>query len=184
MFLSADRIRDDLRGEFRGALLFDDPSRALYATDASPFQIAPHGVAIPADAADLATLLKYTHANNLPVVPRGAGTGLAGESLGPGLMIDLAQNFQGVGELADHRIRAGVGVTLARVNAALAEFDRRIGPDPFTAATATVGGMSATNASGSNPSVYGNFRDSVHSRNAFWDDGRPANLGPGGGCPT
>ena len=179
MPLSGERIRDDLRGEFRGALLFDDPSRALYSTDASPFQIVPRGVAIPADAADLATLLKYTHANNLPVMPRGAGTGLAGESLGPGLIIDLAQNFRDLGELADHRIRAGVGVTLARVNAALAPDGRRIGPDPLSAATATVGGMIATNASGANASIHGYFRGAVHSLKVFWDDGTPADLGPG-----
>jgi len=179
VFPSADRIRDDLRGEFRGALLFDEPSRSIYSTDASPFQIVPHGVAIPADAADLATLLNYTYANNLPVVPRGAGTGLAGESLGPGLMIDLAQNFQSLGELADYRIRVGVGVTLARVNAVLAEFGRRIGPDPFSAATATIGGMIATNASGSNASAHGYFREAVHSLKVFWDDGTSADLGPG-----
>ena len=73
MFPSADRIRDDLRGEFRGELLFDPPTRALYSTDASPFQIVPHGVAVPRDGADLAVLLKHAHANNLPVMPRGAG---------------------------------------------------------------------------------------------------------------
>ena len=179
VFPSADQIRDDLRGEFRGAMLFDSPSRALYATDASPFQIAPHGITIPADADDLAALLKYTHANNLPVMARGAGTGLAGESLGPGLMIDLARNFQAVGELADNRIRVGVGVTLARLNAALGKVGRRIGPDPASAASATVGGMIATNASGSNASVHGYFREAVHSLKVLWDDGSPAELGPG-----
>ena len=168
-----------MRGEFRGALHFDPPSRALYATDASPFQILPHGVAVPLDAADLAVLLKYTHANNLPVMPRGAGTGLAGESLGPGLMIDLAQHFRGIGGFADNRIRAEVGVTLTAVNAELAKVGRRIGPDPASAATATLGGMIATDASGPNASIHGYFREAVHTLDVLWDDGTAARLGPG-----
>ena len=179
MFPSADQIRDDLSGEFRGALLFDSPSRTLYSTDASPFQIVPHGVAIPADADDLATLLKYTHANNLPVMARGAGTGLAGESLGPGLMLDLAQNFRAISQFDDNRIRVGVGITLAALNAELAKVGRRIGPDPASAATATLGGMIATNASGINVSAHGYFREAVHSLDVLWDDGTPATLGPG-----
>ena len=179
MFPSASQIRDDLRGEFRGALHFDPPSRALYATDASPFQILPHGVAVPLDADDLAVLLKYTHANGLPVMPRGAGTGLAGESLGAGLMIDLAQHFRGIGGFADNRIRAEVGVTLTALNAELAEVGRRIGPDPASAASATLGGMIATDASGSNVSVHGYFREAVHSLDVLWDDGTAALLGPG-----
>ncbi len=174
---SAQQIRDDLRGEFRGALHFDDPTRTLYSTDASPFQIVPHGVAIPADAEDLAVLVSYCHANNLPMMARGAGTGLAGESLGPGLMIDLAQNFK---KLAIHgdTVRVEVGVSLSHLNAVLAQVGRRIGPDPASAATATIGGLIATNASGANASVHGYFREVVHSLNVLWDDGTPASLGP------
>ena len=179
MFPSATQMQDDLRGEFRGELRFDAPTRTLYATDASPFQILPHGVAVPADADDLGVLLKYAQANNLPVMPRGAGTGLAGESLGPGLMIDLAQNFQGIGGIDGERVKVEVGVTLARLNAELAKAGRRIGPDPASAATATIGGMVATNASGANASVHGTFREIVHGLKVCWDDGTPAALGPG-----
>ena len=179
MFPTAQRIRDDLRGEFRGELHFDAPTRSLYSTDASPFQIAPHGVAVPADAADVSVLLAYAHANGLPVMARGAGTGLAGESLGPGLMIDLARNFQQIGEPSGGTVRVGVGVTLARLNAVLAKSGRRIGPDPASAATATVGGMIATNASGGSAFARGYFRDAVQSLDVCWDDGTAAKLGPG-----
>src|SRR4051812_4559970 len=93
---SPDQILDDLRGEYEGRLHFDAPTRSLYATDASPFQIMPAGVAVPENEADLQVLVKYAYANGLPIVPRGAGTGLAGESLGPGLILDLSKHFRGI----------------------------------------------------------------------------------------
>jgi len=77
---SPDQILDDLRGEYRGRLHFDTPTRSLYASDASPFHIMPAGVAVPEDEADLQVLVKYAYSRGLPIIPRGAGTGLAASS--------------------------------------------------------------------------------------------------------
>src|SRR5213595_942078 len=88
------RILDDLRGLFRGELRFDELSRTLYSTDASIFQVQPLGVAVPRDEEDVQALVRYAAENQLPLVPRGAGTGLAGESLGAGLVVDLSQHFR------------------------------------------------------------------------------------------
>src|SRR5262249_23374717 len=76
------RIRDDLKGFFKGELLFDDLSCALYSTDASILQVQPLGVAVPRDEEDVQALVRYAAENGFPLVPRGAGTGVAGESLG------------------------------------------------------------------------------------------------------
>src|SRR5438067_9463409 len=81
------RIHDDLRGIVKGELLFDELSRALYSTDASIFQVRPLGVAAPRDEEDVQALVRYGAEHQVPLVPRGAGTGVAGESLGPGLVI-------------------------------------------------------------------------------------------------
>ena len=78
------RLRDDLRREFRGDLRVDPVSCAVYSTDASLFQVEPLAVAIPRDEDDLRTLVRYAHERSIPLVPRGAGTGMAGEALGPG----------------------------------------------------------------------------------------------------
>src|SRR5437588_907523 len=94
------RILDDLKGFFKGELLFDGLSRALYSTDASIFQVQPLGVAVPRDEEDLQALVRYAAANNFPLVPRGAGTGVAGESLGRGLIVDFSSHFRAIVEVS------------------------------------------------------------------------------------
>src|SRR5207244_4391532 len=83
------RIADDLKGFFQGDLHFDALTRTLYSTDASIFQVQPLGVAVPRDEADVQALVRYAAEQRLPLIPRGAGTGLAGEALGTGLVVDL-----------------------------------------------------------------------------------------------
>ncbi len=168
---SPAQIRDDLRGLFRGRLGFDAVRRALFATDASPFAVTPLGVAVPADAADLQALVKYAQDVRLPLVPRGAGTGLAGESLGPGLVVDLAVSFRDIAPPTGDTVTAGAGATLAEVNAVLAAHGRRFAPDPASAGTCTVGGVVATNASGGNAFRFGYTRDHVAGLRVVWDDG-------------
>ncbi|MFO0797316.1 MAG: FAD-linked oxidase C-terminal domain-containing protein [Gemmataceae bacterium] len=175
------QIADDLRGEFRGRLAFDAVRRGLYATDASPFHVTPLGVAFPEDAEDLAALVKYCHDHALPVVPRGAGTGVAGESLGPGLVVDLSAEFRGILHVGADTATVEPGVVLAELNAALAKVGRRFAPDPASGASCTVGGMVATNASGGNAVRHGYTRDHVRGLGVVWDDGtRDTLLSPGG----
>ena len=85
------RIQDDLRGLVRGDVRCDDLFLQLYASDASIYQIKPLAVVRPRSAADVAACLQYSAAQKLPVHARGAGTGLAGESLGRGLVLDFSR---------------------------------------------------------------------------------------------
>ena len=165
------QLRDDLRGVFRGRLRFDPVTRAVFSTDASPFEVTPLGVATPQDAADLAALVRYAHAAGVPLVPRGAGTGLAGESLGPGLVVDLSVHFRAPPAVHADTVTVQAGVTHAELNAALAPHGRRFAPDPVSSATCTVGGMVATNASGGNAARHGYTRDHVLGLGVVWDNG-------------
>jgi len=165
------RLRDDLRRTFHGDLLFDGLSRSLYSTDASLFQVEPLAVALPHDEEGVCRLVRYAHDRSIPVIPRGAGTGLAGESLGPGLVIDLSANFRSILEFGDDWVRVEPGVVLNRLNAALRERGRRFAPDPASAVSCTVGGMIATDASGSRAAVHGYTRDHVRRLRVVWDDG-------------
>ncbi|HUR55822.1 MAG TPA: FAD-linked oxidase C-terminal domain-containing protein, partial [Gemmataceae bacterium] len=165
------QLTRDLRGSFRGRVALDNLTRGLYSTDASPFQIQPLGVAFPHDAADLAVLVRYCFEHNIPMIPRGAGTGIAGESLGPALVIDLSTNFRRVLDITADTVTVEPGVVHAELNAELARRGRRFAPDPASGASCTVGGMIATNASGGNCFRYGYTRDHVVALDIIHDDG-------------
>jgi FAD/FMN-containing dehydrogenase/Fe-S oxidoreductase len=173
------RLREDLRREFRGELRVDPTALALYATDASLFQVEPLAVAVPRDEADLAILIRHAFDRSIPLVPRGAGTGIAGEALGPGIVVDLSVHFRTILEVGDDWIRVQPGVVLDSVNEELARSGRRFAPDPASGASCTIGGMIATDASGSRAAIHGYTRDHVCGLRVIWDDGTPADLGPG-----
>jgi FAD/FMN-containing dehydrogenase/Fe-S oxidoreductase len=169
------RIHDDLKGVVRGELLFDDLSRVLYRTDASLFEVQPAGVVAPRDEEDLCALVRYAGENGLPLVPRGAGTGLAGESLGAGIVVDLTRHFRDLAVGAD-TVTVGPGVVLRELQAALAPLGRRFAPDP-AAVECTLGGMLATNASGARAVRYGTTADHVASLRVVLDSGEAAVVG-------
>jgi FAD/FMN-containing dehydrogenase/Fe-S oxidoreductase len=165
------RLRDDLRRQFRGELLLDDLSRLLYSTDASIFQVEPLAVAIPRDEADLQVLIRYAFDHAIPLIARGAGTGLAGESLGYGIIIDMSVHFRSIVEIGSDRVRVQPGVVLKDLNDALAKCGRRFAPDSASAASCTLGGMISTNASGSRAARHGTTREHLLALRVVWDDG-------------
>jgi FAD/FMN-containing dehydrogenase/Fe-S oxidoreductase len=169
--LDPKQITDYLRGLFRGRLHFDRLTRGLYATDASAFQVEPLAVAVPEDAESVAQLVRYCHGHNIPVIPRGAGTGLAGESLGPAVVLDLSVHFRRILAINSDTVTVQPGVVLDHLNAELAKVGRRFAPDPASAATCTLGGMIATNASGGNAFHHGYTRDYVAGLGVVWDTG-------------
>jgi FAD/FMN-containing dehydrogenase/Fe-S oxidoreductase len=169
-------VRDDLKGLVRGDLLFDETSRLLYSTDASIFQVPPLGVVVPHDEADVQAVVRYAADKRVPVIARGAGTGVAGESLGPGLVLDLSRHFRSVLEVGTDTVRVQPGVTYRELNRRLAEVGRRFAPDPASG-TCTLGGMLATNASGSQALVHGYTRDHVIGLRCVLDNGEAVAAG-------
>lgn len=169
-------LLDDLRGIVRGGLLFDELSRTLYATDASLFEVPPAGVVVPRDEDDLQALVRYAADHDVALIGRGAGTGLAGESLGPGVVVDLSVNFKRILHVGPDSVRVQPGVTLRQLNAALAPLGRRFAPDP-NSEEATVGGMLATNASGPRALRHGTTRDHVESVRVVLDSGDAVTVG-------
>ena len=171
------RLRDDLRRQFRGALLLDPPSRAIYSTDASLFQVEPLAIAMPRDEDDLALLVRYAHERLIPIIPRGAGTGLAGESLGYGIVIDLSVHFRSIIETGADWVRVQPGVVLDHLNSHLAKTGRRFAPDPASGRSCTIGGMIATNASGGRAAIHGSTREHTLGLRVIWDDGTVDRIG-------
>ena len=161
MKLQGDRIAEDLRGVVQGELLFDDLSRALYSTDASIFQVPPLGVITPRDEEDVRAVLRYAAEHQIPVAGRGAGSGLAGEALTPGLVLDFSRHFRAIKAVGPDFVRVEVGVVHRELNAALAKAGRRFAPDPASGDQCTVGGMVANNASGARVLKHGYTREHV-----------------------
>jgi FAD/FMN-containing dehydrogenase/Fe-S oxidoreductase len=171
-----DRLRDDLKGVVKGELLFDDLSRTLYSTDASIFEVRPLGVVLPRDEEDVQALLRYAADHQVPLVPRGAGTGVAGESLGAGLVVDLSRHFRSILEIGPDTVRVQPGVVCRDLERALARDGRRFAPDP-AAPECTLGGMLATNASGARSFRHGYTGDHVLAVRAVLDTGDVASGG-------
>lgn len=171
------QIHDELRPRIRGRVIIDDLERRLYSTDASPFQILPVAVIVPVDDDDLQTVVKFAYERAMPIVPRGAGTGLAGESLTNGIVLDLSVHFRKILELGDDWIRVQPGVTLRELNDALAPRGRRFAVEMPNSEVVTVGGMIATNASSCNAFRHGSTLDYVLALKIINDSGEFETIG-------
>lgn len=121
-----------------------------YASDASPYRKLPQVVIMARDAGDVAKVMRYGREHGIGVTFRSAGTSLNGQSQGDGILVDVRRHFAGVKVLDDEalRVRVGPGTVLGNANRVLAPYGRRLGPDPASKDTATVGGVVANNSGG------------------------------------
>jgi FAD/FMN-containing dehydrogenase/Fe-S oxidoreductase len=169
-----------LRRHIQGEVRFDRTSRGLYSTDASIYQIEPLGVVIPRTAEDVQAALQITAEMHVPITPRGGGTSLSGQSIGPGLMIDHSKYLNRILDIDPIGRKAVVqpGVVLDEFNRALAAFDLQFGPEVSTSSRANLGGMMGNNSAGSRSVVYGKTIDHVRRLDVFLAGGSRASFGP------
>ena len=160
---------------------FDNLTRQLYATDASIYQIVPEAVAFPANTRQASLLIDAAVQASVPVIPRGAGTGLVGGAIGDGLVIDFSRYNRGITDLDLERrtVRVGPGVVLDHLNNYLHPHGFCFGPDVATSARATLGGMIASNSSGAHTPVYGTTADHINELEIVLADSRAMAVGPG-----
>jgi FAD/FMN-containing dehydrogenase/Fe-S oxidoreductase len=158
---------------------FDNRTRQLYATDASPYQIVPGAVAFPKTTKQAAAVIQAALAGGLPVTPRGAGTGLSGGAVGDGLIIDFARHNQQIWDLDVERrtVRVGAGVVLDQLNRFLQAEGYCFGPDVATSSRATLGGMIANDSSGAHTPVYGTTGHHVNELELVMSDGKITRIG-------
>jgi FAD/FMN-containing dehydrogenase/Fe-S oxidoreductase len=171
------RIFEDLRGMLAGDLLFEPIDRAPYAQDASLYEIDPLGVIAPRTQDDLVIAVRYAYERGIPIHARGAGTGLAGESLGPGLIVDFSRHFRRIVDVRADSVTVQPGVVLDVLNTHLAPLGRRIGPDPSGSASCTVGGMVAGDAAGMRSLKYGTTANHVERLRVVFANGEVGELG-------
>lgn len=166
------RIIEDLTGALSGEIRCDALTAGLYSTDGGLYQITPLGVAFPRDTADVVTLAQYSDESGIPLIPRGAGTGLTGAAIGAGIVVDFSRHMNDVLAVDEKTVRVQPGVVRDRLNAVLARYGRYFPPDPSNSAITTIGGMLAVDAAGSRSIRVGSTRDHVQSLETVVAGGR------------
>lgn len=171
------RILEDLKGILQGDVRADTLTLALYASDASLYQIPPLAVVYPRSRDDVCSLMGYAAEHRLPVIPRGAGTGLAGEALGQGIIVDFTRHMRFIEAVGEDWVRVQPGVVCSRLNEMLARYGRYFPPDPSGASVTTIGSMLALDAAGSHAVRIGSTRDHVRTLEVVLADGTWLELG-------
>ena len=156
-------LYEELRQVIEGEVRFDPYSRSLYSTDASMYQIEPIGVVIPRHMGDVVATVDIARRNQVPVLPRGGGTSLAGQTVGHAVVMDFSKHMNQILEVnADEGwARVQPGVIQDEFNAHLRPHGFLFGPDTSTSNRATIGGMTGNNSAGSHSIVYGKTIDHV-----------------------
>ncbi|MBP7691148.1 MAG: FAD-binding protein [Anaerolineales bacterium] len=170
---------NDLARQFTGELRFDALARALYATDASIYQIAPLGVAFPRTAADLQAAVQVCAQHGVPVISRGGGSGLAGGAVGRGLVLDCSRHLTSLDlNVEEGWAWAAAGVVCDALTQAARPHGLDYGCAPSSSDRATVGGMVACNATGAHSLCYGLTSDQLLAADVILADGRAVTLAP------
>ncbi len=153
--------------------------RALYATDASLYRVVPQVVARPRSTEEVLAVLDACREEGMPITARGAGTSIAGNAVGPGLVLDTRRHLTRIIDLDPEARTVTVepGVVHAQVQAVAARHGLRLGPDPSTHTRCTIGGMIGNNACGSRALGWGRTSDNVVSTDSTLTDAQAAELG-------
>ena len=178
--VSPDAVREALGGAVKGDVLTDRFSRTAYATAACIYKIMPLAVVVPKDAADVVATVKAGVQLGVSVIARGAGSGLCGQALGRGIVLDFTKYMTGILEIdvPGRVVRLQPGVVTGVVNESLAGHGLMLGPDPSSEAFCTIGGNLGNNASGSRGIRYGSMKDYVRWLDVVLADGSLVRLEP------
>ncbi|MFC7251126.1 FAD-binding and (Fe-S)-binding domain-containing protein [Halomicroarcula sp. GCM10025324] len=169
----------DLEAVVEGEVRFDEYSRQLYATDASIYEVLPIGVVFPRSTEDVAAVVSYCADREIPVLPRGGGTSLAGQTVNEAVVLDLSRHMDALVETrpGERRARAQVGITLGDLNAALAADGLKFAPDPAWGDKSVLGGAIGNNSTGAHSLKYGKTDAYVEECEVVLADGTVTTFG-------
>lgn len=166
-------LAEDLRRRVSGEVRFDKMSRLLYSTDASIYQIEPVGVVIPKTVEDVLAVVEAANKYGVPVLPRGGGTSLAGQTVGKAIVVDFSKYMRNVIEInaEEQWVRAQPGIILDELNQRLQPHSLLFTPDPSTSNRGNIGGAIGNNSCGSHSILWGKTSDNVHELSVILSDG-------------
>jgi FAD/FMN-containing dehydrogenase/Fe-S oxidoreductase len=159
--------------ELKGDLFTDTKYRLLYATDASAYREMPLAVARPATDEDIKKLILFAAENNTTLIPRTAGTSLAGQVVGNGIVVDVSRYFNEIREInkSESWVRLQPGIVLDELNLKLQSMNLFFGPETSTSNRCMIGGMVGNNACGAHSLIYGSTRDHLLEVRGFLSNG-------------
>src|SRR5919198_3089209 len=172
-------IAGDLLRIAKGEVLEDSWSRHVYSVDASHYEIEPAAVVCPADEHDVQHICQYSFAKKIPIVARGAGTGLLGQCLSDGIILDFTKHMDKIIEIGDDYVVVEPGIVKGVLDKELKKRNKFLPPDPASSNYCTIGGMIADNSSGVHCLGYGNTIDFIEAVNLVYADGEPGLASPG-----
>lgn len=169
-----------LKGELKGALRLDNATRILYATDASAYRELPVAVAFPEDTTDVVRLVNFAAEHKVPLIPRGAGTSLAGQVVGNGIVVDVSRYMNRILEMNPYErwVRVEPGVVLDELNMELQPTGLFFGPETSTSNRCVIGGMVGNNSCGAHSLIYGSTREHTLEIEAVLSDGSIVTFSP------
>ncbi|WP_298520919.1 FAD-binding and (Fe-S)-binding domain-containing protein [uncultured Kordia sp.] len=170
---------EQLKNTFSGAIFYDDLHRILYATDASVYRKLPLAVAYPKHIADLKLLIDFANTNNTSLIPRTAGTSLAGQCVGEGIVVDVSKYFTEILTIDEtaKTVTVQPGVVRDALNNHLKATHLFFGPNTSTSNRCMIGGMVGNNSSGTTSIKYGVTRDKVIEMDVLLSDGSEVTFG-------
>lgn len=166
--------------KIKGEIFTDREHRVIYSTDASAYRETPLGVAYPRDEEDVIAIVEFAGKEKINLIPRTAGTSLAGQVVGRGLIVDMSRHMTGILEInaAERWVRVQPGIVLDELNIALKPYGLFFSPETSTANRCCIGGMTGNNSCGTHSLVYGSVRDHLEEARVILSDGSIANFGP------
>ncbi len=178
-------IHEDLeqlksRFGFLGDINIDDPHRIMYSTDASTYREIPLAVAYPKGKNDIRILVEFAKTHNSSLIPRGAGTSLAGQVVGSGIVVDVSKYMTKILEtnVEEKWVRVQPGVVLDELNKVLEPDGLFFSPETSTSNRCMIGGMVGNNSCGAHSLIYGSTRDHLISVNTILSDGSSVEFKP------
>jgi FAD/FMN-containing dehydrogenase/Fe-S oxidoreductase len=174
------QLEQELKKSVSGEVRFDPYSRAMYSTDASIYQIEPIGVVLPRNKEDVIATVELAHKYGIPILPRGGGTSLAGQTVGRAIVVDMSKYMNNVLEVntEEQWARVQPGIVLEQLNHQIRNTGLFFTPDPATANRSNVGGAIGNNSCGSHSILYGKTIDQIIELETVLSDGDLALLAP------
>ena len=168
-----------LKQSLDGDVFTDQVQKVIYATDASSYREIPQAVTRPKNKEDIRKIIEFARQTGTSVIPRAGGTSLAGQVVGPGIVVDISKYLNKIGELniEERWIEVEPGVVLAELNQSLSKYGLQFAPETSTANRCCIGGMLGNNSCGLHSLIYGSTREHILEVEAILSDGTDVTFG-------